>query len=64
MQTEVVDDVIKLVQEHQWHLLSACLRLELSDSLVSALHTLQKALGEPNAFSHQGAVGVQLCYYV
>ncbi|XP_047427140.1 KN motif and ankyrin repeat domain-containing protein 2 [Mugil cephalus] len=30
-------------------------RLELSDSLMSALHTLQKALGEPNAFSQQGA---------
>ncbi|XP_049601377.1 KN motif and ankyrin repeat domain-containing protein 2 [Syngnathus scovelli] len=31
------------------------IRLELSDSLVSALHDLQKALGEPNAFSQQGA---------
>ncbi|XP_054615462.1 KN motif and ankyrin repeat domain-containing protein 2 [Dunckerocampus dactyliophorus] len=30
-------------------------RLELSDSLMSALHDLQKALGEPNAFSEQGA---------
>uniref|UniRef100_UPI0037E712EF KN motif and ankyrin repeat domain-containing protein 2 n=1 Tax=Semicossyphus pulcher TaxID=241346 RepID=UPI0037E712EF len=30
-------------------------RLELSDSLMSALHALQKALGEPNAFSQQGA---------
>ncbi|CAJ1075638.1 KN motif and ankyrin repeat domain-containing protein 2 [Xyrichtys novacula] len=30
-------------------------RLELSDSLMSALHDLQKALGEPNAFSQQGA---------
>uniref|UniRef100_UPI003AAC99F0 KN motif and ankyrin repeat domain-containing protein 2 n=1 Tax=Centroberyx gerrardi TaxID=166262 RepID=UPI003AAC99F0 len=31
------------------------IRLELSDSLMSALHALQKALGEPNAFSQQGA---------
>lgn len=31
-------------------------RLELSESLMTALHTLQKALGEPNAFSQQGAV--------
>lgn len=30
-------------------------RLELSDSLMSALYTLQKALGETNAFSQQGA---------
>ncbi|XP_061703345.1 KN motif and ankyrin repeat domain-containing protein 2 [Syngnathoides biaculeatus] len=30
-------------------------RLELSDGLMSALHDLQKALGEPNAFSQQGA---------
>ncbi|CAN9505563.1 unnamed protein product [Ophioblennius macclurei] len=30
-------------------------RLELSDSLKSALYGLQKALGEPNAFSQQGA---------
>lgn len=30
-------------------------RLELSDSLVSALYALQKALGEPNAFSQQEA---------
>ncbi|XP_061605216.1 KN motif and ankyrin repeat domain-containing protein 2 [Phyllopteryx taeniolatus] len=30
-------------------------RLELSDSLMSALRDLQKALGEPNAFSQQGA---------
>uniref|UniRef100_H3DMK1 KN motif and ankyrin repeat domain-containing protein 2 n=1 Tax=Tetraodon nigroviridis TaxID=99883 RepID=H3DMK1_TETNG len=30
-------------------------RVELSDSLVSALHVLQKALGEPNAFVHQAA---------
>ncbi|XP_026216199.1 KN motif and ankyrin repeat domain-containing protein 2 isoform X2 [Anabas testudineus] len=30
-------------------------RLELSDSLMSALYALQKALGEPNAFSQQGA---------
>ncbi|XP_071325864.1 KN motif and ankyrin repeat domain-containing protein 2 [Trachinotus anak] len=30
-------------------------RLELSESLMSALYTLQKALGEPNAFSQQGA---------
>nr|XP_057905151.1 KN motif and ankyrin repeat domain-containing protein 2 isoform X2 [Doryrhamphus excisus] len=30
-------------------------RLELSDSLMSALHDLQKALGEPNAFSEQNA---------
>lgn len=36
------------------------LRPELSDSLISALHTLQKALGEPNAFSQQGAVSVHL----
>ncbi|XP_057716790.1 KN motif and ankyrin repeat domain-containing protein 2 [Corythoichthys intestinalis] len=31
------------------------IRLELSDSLMSALHELQKALGEPNAFSQQAA---------
>ncbi|XP_072299172.1 KN motif and ankyrin repeat domain-containing protein 2 [Eucyclogobius newberryi] len=30
-------------------------RLELSNSLLSALHSLQKALGEPNAFSQQEA---------
>ncbi|XP_029363974.1 KN motif and ankyrin repeat domain-containing protein 2 [Echeneis naucrates] len=30
-------------------------RLELSDSLKSALYVLQRALGEPNAFSQQGA---------
>lgn len=30
-------------------------RLELSDSLIAALHALQKALGEPNAFSQPGA---------
>ncbi|XP_029996533.1 KN motif and ankyrin repeat domain-containing protein 2 [Sphaeramia orbicularis] len=30
-------------------------RLEVSDSLMSALYALQKALGEPNAFSQQGA---------
>uniref|UniRef100_G3PL31 KN motif and ankyrin repeat domain-containing protein 2 n=1 Tax=Gasterosteus aculeatus TaxID=69293 RepID=G3PL31_GASAC len=30
-------------------------RLDLSDSLMSTLHALQKALGEPNAFSQQGA---------
>ncbi|PWA17843.1 hypothetical protein CCH79_00008188, partial [Gambusia affinis] len=30
-------------------------RLELSESLMSALYTLQKALGEPNAFSQQAA---------
>ncbi|KAB5531104.1 hypothetical protein PHYPO_G00137060 [Pangasianodon hypophthalmus] len=30
-------------------------RGELSDSCMTALHTLQKALGEPNAFSQQGA---------
>ncbi|XP_077352831.1 KN motif and ankyrin repeat domain-containing protein 2 isoform X2 [Festucalex cinctus] len=30
-------------------------RLELSDSLMAALRDLQKALGEPNAFSQQGA---------
>ncbi|XP_038143778.1 KN motif and ankyrin repeat domain-containing protein 2 [Cyprinodon tularosa] len=30
-------------------------RLELSESLMSALYTLQKALGEPNAFSQQSA---------
>ncbi|XP_070778756.1 KN motif and ankyrin repeat domain-containing protein 2 [Enoplosus armatus] len=30
-------------------------RLDLSDGLMSALHALQKALGEPNAFSQQGA---------
>ncbi|XP_067333289.1 KN motif and ankyrin repeat domain-containing protein 2 isoform X2 [Channa argus] len=29
--------------------------LEISDSLMSALYTLQKALGDPNAFSQQGA---------
>lgn len=39
--------------------LPVCLRLELSDSLMSALRALQKALGEPNAFSQQGAVGVR-----
>lgn len=32
--------------------------VELSGSLMSALHVLQKALGEPNAFSHQAAVSV------
>lgn len=37
---------------------SVCLRLELSDSLMSTLHELQKALGEPNAFSQPGAVSV------
>ncbi|KAM4598636.1 KN motif and ankyrin repeat domain-containing protein 2 [Polymixia lowei] len=31
------------------------IRLELSDSLQEALHVLQKALGEPNAFSQQEA---------
>lgn len=31
------------------------LRLELSDSLMSALYALQKALREPNAFSQQAA---------
>ncbi|XP_049417341.1 KN motif and ankyrin repeat domain-containing protein 2 [Epinephelus fuscoguttatus] len=31
------------------------IRVDLSDSLMSALHALQKALGEPNAFSQQGA---------
>ncbi|XP_030264226.1 KN motif and ankyrin repeat domain-containing protein 2 [Sparus aurata] len=30
-------------------------RLELSDGLMSALHALQKALGDANAFSQQGA---------
>ncbi|XP_076122469.1 KN motif and ankyrin repeat domain-containing protein 2 isoform X1 [Alosa pseudoharengus] len=30
-------------------------KLELSESLMTALHTLQKAVGEPNAFSQQGA---------
>ncbi|XP_037545045.1 KN motif and ankyrin repeat domain-containing protein 2 [Nematolebias whitei] len=30
-------------------------RLELSESFMSALYSLQKALGEPNAFSQQGA---------
>ncbi|XP_054463093.1 KN motif and ankyrin repeat domain-containing protein 2 [Anoplopoma fimbria] len=30
-------------------------RLDLSDSLMSALRALQEALGEPNAFSQQGA---------
>lgn len=33
-------------------------RVELSDGLMSALRILQKALGEPNAFSHQEAVSV------
>lgn len=33
-------------------------RLEFSESLMSSLHALQKALGEPNAFSQQAAV----CY--
>ncbi|GAA6076253.1 KN motif and ankyrin repeat domain-containing protein 2 [Tachysurus ichikawai] len=28
---------------------------ELSESFMTALHTLQKAIGEPNAFSQQGA---------
>lgn len=36
-------------------------RVELSDGLMSALHILQKALGEPNAFSHEEAVGVFIC---
>ncbi|KAG9280102.1 KN motif and ankyrin repeat domain-containing protein 2-like [Astyanax mexicanus] len=31
------------------------IRGELSESLMTALQTLQKALGEPNAFSQQGA---------
>ncbi|CAL8265313.1 unnamed protein product [Gadus morhua 'NCC'] len=30
-------------------------RLEMSDNLMAALHTLQKSLGDPNAFSQQGA---------
>ncbi|XP_066531163.1 KN motif and ankyrin repeat domain-containing protein 2 [Hoplias malabaricus] len=30
-------------------------RGEMSESFMTALHTLQKALGEPNAFSQQGA---------
>ncbi|XP_076865452.1 KN motif and ankyrin repeat domain-containing protein 2 [Brachyhypopomus gauderio] len=30
-------------------------RGQLSDNLMAALHTLQRALGEPNAFSQQGA---------
>ncbi|XP_038559000.1 KN motif and ankyrin repeat domain-containing protein 2 [Micropterus salmoides] len=30
-------------------------RVDLSDGLMSALHALQKALGDPNAFSQQGA---------
>ncbi|XP_070957896.1 KN motif and ankyrin repeat domain-containing protein 2-like [Oncorhynchus clarkii lewisi] len=30
-------------------------RLEFSESLVASLHALQKALGEPNAFSQQAA---------
>ncbi|KAM4531060.1 KN motif and ankyrin repeat domain-containing protein 2 [Odontesthes bonariensis] len=30
-------------------------RVELSESLMSAVYALQKALGEPNAFSKQGA---------
>ncbi|XP_068435525.1 KN motif and ankyrin repeat domain-containing protein 2 [Clinocottus analis] len=30
-------------------------RLDLSDSLMSTLHALQKALGQPNAFSQQAA---------
>lgn len=34
-------------------------RLELSDSLMSSLWALQKALGEPNAFSQQAAVRVK-----
>lgn len=34
---------------------TAQVRLELSDSLMSSLHELQKALGEPNAFSQPGA---------
>ncbi|XP_060882722.1 KN motif and ankyrin repeat domain-containing protein 2 isoform X1 [Labrus mixtus] len=34
---------------------AAQVRLELSDSLMSSLHALQKALGEPTAFSQQGA---------
>lgn len=36
-------------------------RVELSDGLMSALHILQKALGDPNAFSHQEAVSVFIC---
>ncbi|XP_062388799.1 KN motif and ankyrin repeat domain-containing protein 2 isoform X2 [Sardina pilchardus] len=31
------------------------IKLELGESLMTALQTLQKALGEPNAFSQQGA---------
>lgn len=47
-------------------LMNHCLfsfRGEMSDSFMTALHTLQKALGEPNAFSQQGAVCIfgQLC---
>lgn len=40
-----------------------CFRGELSESFMTSLHTLQKALGEPNAFSQQGAVciSVELC---
>lgn len=40
---------------------SAPARVELSDGLMSALRILQKALGEPNAFSHQEAVSVFIC---
>ena len=39
--------------------LLACYRVELSESLMSAVYALQKALGEPNAFSKQGAVCVK-----
>lgn len=38
-------------------------RTDMSDSFMTALHTLQKALGEPNAFSQQEAVCIfgELC---
>lgn len=40
--------------------------LELSGGLMSALHILQKALSEPNAFSHLDAVclSVFICYKI
>uniref|UniRef100_A0A3B3WZP0 KN motif and ankyrin repeat domain-containing protein 2 n=1 Tax=Poecilia mexicana TaxID=48701 RepID=A0A3B3WZP0_9TELE len=45
----------KAAPESVKHESSKPVRLELSESLMSALYTLQKALGEPNAFSQQAA---------
>ncbi|XP_047213194.1 KN motif and ankyrin repeat domain-containing protein 2 isoform X1 [Girardinichthys multiradiatus] len=45
----------KAAAESIKHDTSKAVRLELSENLVSALYTLQKALREPNAFSQQAA---------